>query len=188
MKMTRPIARVGDCIAVVLSKGQGKGKPLLGSRPSARFNGQRWSAYRLSYHLNVEEITRTPPSLKDGLVLHTCDNEWCVNPEHLYLGTQRQNVIDMIERSPGVREKMSISQTGRKHPESVKRKISHSNKGLERSESHSRSISAGRKKFFDENHERRGENAFKAREFWRNNPEAMKKHMEKMRAARGKSE
>lgn len=31
-------------------------------------------------------------------VLHTCDNELCVNIRHMYLGTQAQNVIDMISR------------------------------------------------------------------------------------------
>src|SRR5690606_24447229 len=136
---------------------------------------------------NVEEIPRTPPSLKEGLVLHTCDNGWCVNPEHLYLGTQRQNVIDMIERSPGVREKMSLSQTGRRHPESVKRKMSQAHKGRCRSESQTRNISIARKRFFEENPERKDESAAKAREFWKNNPGLLAKHMEKMRAARGKS-
>jgi hypothetical protein len=31
-------------------------------------------------------------------VLHKCDVPHCVNPDHLYLGTQAQNVKDMIDR------------------------------------------------------------------------------------------
>jgi len=31
-------------------------------------------------------------------VLHKCDNRRCVNPDHLYEGTQKDNVMDMINR------------------------------------------------------------------------------------------
>ena len=35
------------------------------------------------------------------LVLHTCDNRLCVNPEHLYCGTHTDNRKDMYSRGRG---------------------------------------------------------------------------------------
>jgi len=48
-------------------------------------------AHRLSYFTYKSEIGNYH-------VLHTCDNRRCCNPEHLYLGTQKQNVKDMVYR------------------------------------------------------------------------------------------
>lgn len=37
--------------------------------------------------------------IPDGMsVLHRCDNRPCVNPAHLYVGTQRDNLRDMVAR------------------------------------------------------------------------------------------
>lgn len=49
-------------------------------------------AHRTSYRLFVGEI----PAEK--LVLHRCDRPWCVNPEHLFVGTYADNAQDMINK------------------------------------------------------------------------------------------
>lgn len=50
-------------------------------------------AHRLSYELFVEEI---PPNMS---VCHKCDNPRCCNPEHLFVGTQKDNISDMIRKN-----------------------------------------------------------------------------------------
>lgn len=37
------------------------------------------------------------------LVLHSCDNPACVRPSHLWVGTQKQNIQDMINKNRGAR-------------------------------------------------------------------------------------
>jgi len=54
---------------------------------------RKWiSAHRLSYIVNVGEI----PS--DRIICHNCDNNDCINPECLYLGTNKTNTQDMLIR------------------------------------------------------------------------------------------
>lgn len=33
-----------------------------------------------------------------NVIRHTCDNKWCINPEHLIEGTQADNMQDMVNR------------------------------------------------------------------------------------------
>lgn len=56
--------------------------------------GRRIYAHRWSWqHHNKQQVP-------EGFVIrHTCDNPPCVNPDHLLIGTQRDNLRDMVARN-----------------------------------------------------------------------------------------
>ena len=70
--------------------------PYRGYYLSISRNGKRGTVHRYIYELLVNPI---PAGL---LVLHSCDNTSCINPEHLWLGTQKDNVVDMYSKGRGV--------------------------------------------------------------------------------------
>lgn len=49
-------------------------------------------AHRVSYILHISEFD---PTL---CCLHKCDNRSCVNPNHLFLGNNKDNIMDMIQK------------------------------------------------------------------------------------------
>lgn len=55
--------------------------------------GRRWLlAHRWNYSMFNGPI---PPG---GCILHSCDTPACVNPEHLFLGTKKDNSQDMVRK------------------------------------------------------------------------------------------
>lgn len=56
------------------------------------YKGRIHAAHRVSWQEHKGEI---PAGL---LVLHRCDNPKCVNPEHLFLGTNQDNMDDMKQK------------------------------------------------------------------------------------------
>jgi hypothetical protein len=73
-----------------------------------KYNGKLIDAHRLSYMFNIGEI---PLGM---YVCHKCDNRLCVNPNHLFLGTAKDNYDDAVRK--GRIHVPTASDYTRKHP------------------------------------------------------------------------
>lgn len=62
-------------------------------RPRCSIKGKDMYVYRVVY-----ELYTGYKLLKGEVVRHNCDHSWCCNPYHMIIGTQADNVRDMVER------------------------------------------------------------------------------------------
>jgi hypothetical protein len=88
---------------------------VLGVMKRARFayKGRNAIVARVVYELHKGPIA------KGLFVCHSCDNALCVNPDHLWLGTKMDNVMDMISKKRnayGLRQPQS-----KLNPESIRK-------------------------------------------------------------------
>ena len=69
-------------------------------------NGRYQRAHRVSWQLYVGKIP-------GGQVLHRCDTPLCVNPSHLFLGSQSDNIRDAVQKG-----RVLTFPLGERHPNS----------------------------------------------------------------------
>ncbi|HBD95461.1 MAG TPA: hypothetical protein DC057_14930 [Spirochaetia bacterium] len=67
------------------------------------YKGKKFKAHRLSYMLKNNNF-HISSKIK---ICHTCDNPKCINPNHLFAGTQRDNIYDMENKNRSVHLKGS---------------------------------------------------------------------------------
>ena len=83
---------------------KGYGIFVIGSRKDATRSHKL--AHRVAYFIAYGPIP-------DGMfVCHKCDNPSCCNPDHLFLGTPKDNMMDMLNKGRNV----TISLKGEKNP------------------------------------------------------------------------
>lgn len=101
----KKINKVGDCWIWT------------GSRKNSYGQFQNDYAHRVSYRNFIGPIP------VDTLVLHKCDNYLCVNPDHLFLGTHKDNMQDALAKgriATGPRHLWVSPSKGPGHDEDIK--------------------------------------------------------------------
>lgn len=73
------------------------------------YQNRQVRAHRLAMHLWRRMDIRDPRA-----VLHRCDNPSCFNPKHLFLGTQLENIRDMVSKGRHCNSKKAVCKIG--HP------------------------------------------------------------------------
>ena len=99
------VEQQGECVVMTkhISHGAGYGRVTIG-------DNRRVLAHRYSWaYAHGVEIDDIPEGF---FVLHSCDNPPCVNPNHLRIGTAKENNEDMMSRGRQVPQTKVLCKRG----------------------------------------------------------------------------
>jgi hypothetical protein len=79
------------------------------------YRNKQWLIHRLSHVIHLG------PIIPGKLVCHTCDNRRCWNPDHLWLGTNRENMVDCSRKGRAWKQQNTACKRGHPYtPETVR--------------------------------------------------------------------
>lgn len=96
MRTPKPLEYYEDCHGCFIVTSH---KDKSGGYSKFRRNGKYQFIHRYIYKKHKGEIP------KGMLVCHTCDNRNCINPNHLFLGTHKDNAQDSVSKGRWVNVK-----------------------------------------------------------------------------------
>lgn len=79
---------------------------------TGRLNQDGYGGFKMNHnemHVHRWSMVFKGHEIKGLVVCHKCDNPKCVNPDHLFLGTQADNVKDMIAKGRYVKPQSKLS-------------------------------------------------------------------------------
>lgn len=95
------------------------------------FRDKVYLTHRISYELHKGNI---PIGMN---VCHKCDNPKCCNPNHLFLGTQKDNMLDAWKKGrlsillPMLGEKNPLAKLTNKQAKQIRKRLRHGEKGVD---------------------------------------------------------
>lgn len=104
-KVSGRIRRDGECAIIEIQPSS--------ARPSITIKAKILRAHQWAYAIYKGDIP------VGSCVCHTCDQPRCINPDHLWLGTQADNMADMIAKGRKrslVGPRRTIQQRGDRNP------------------------------------------------------------------------
>lgn len=81
-----------------------------------RYGGKTRAAYHVAYFFTygncpVWEDAANANGPRGKVMMHSCDNGLCVNPAHLSIGTQKENLHDMYRKGRGRYQKTQLEKS-----------------------------------------------------------------------------
>jgi len=88
------------------------------------WNGSLYLAHRLSLYLH-DVISFNVLNNGSLVIMHRCDNPACLNPDHLTIATQRENIADRTQKKRSARHLENRDKQGRFMKKRINRPLGH---------------------------------------------------------------